>query len=126
MDQARRIDGAAGLFNAVLIGAVAMLVGRMVFTRLPQIDVFGPALSGLYGTLGDVLVALIALFVLMTLFRLRQAWHFGLGGLVAMLFCEPLVAMQVPDLWRILFSDGYASVAMTGPARGFELIAALL
>ncbi|MGR3492159.1 MAG: hypothetical protein ACU0DW_08885 [Shimia sp.] len=126
MDEVRRIDGAAALLNGVLIGAVAMVLGRMIFTRLPDIALLGPSLRGAYGLAGDVMLALVMLFVLLTIFRLRRIWGLGLIGLGAMLFGEPLVAMQLPDLWRMLFSDGYASIAMTGPARGFELLAALL
>lgn len=101
---------------AFLSGITAVLVGRMAYFHLAQVEGLPKAFYDL-GTRGMYLFALVLALVLTVLFHLssRARIQALLLGCVVMHYGEAAVASNAPGMWSQLFSAEYAAeMAETG------------
>ena len=100
---------------AFLSGIIAMLVGRIIFFHLSQMQGMPEAFATL-GTRGVFLAALIVAGFLAAIFHLSTASRMqALAlGCALMHFGEPAAASNAPVLWSELFSPAYVAEVAAG------------
>lgn len=106
---------------AFLCGMSAVLVGRMAYFHLAQIEGLPKAFYDL-GTRGMYLFAFVLALVLILIFHLssRARIQALVVGCVVMHFGEAAVASNAPVVWSQLFSAEYAA-QMAEEGRDFRL-----
>lgn len=106
---------------AFLCGMSAVLVGRIAYFHLAQIDGLPKAFYDL-GARGMYLFAFVLALVLIVIFHLssRARIQALVVGCVVMHFGEAAVASNAPEVWSQLFSADYAA-HMAEEGRDFRV-----
>lgn len=95
---------------AFLAGMTSMLLGRLAYFRLSQIEGLPPAFYDL-GARGMILFALVLAAIMVVMFHLATGRRLRalLVGVVVMHYGEVAVAANAPELWSQMFSPEYAA-----------------
>ncbi|MGR3436856.1 MAG: hypothetical protein ACU0CO_18535 [Shimia sp.] len=112
------------LMLATYMGAVAMVAGRRLYWHIEPGILEGERFTTAFAFTGDVALGLALTFVLLTWLRMRHVLHWvtGYAGLAWVLFGEHWIAVYMPRLYAMLFSESYVTIAMNVPSRGHELV----
>ncbi len=110
---------------AFFAGMSAVLLGRLIYFKLAQMEGLPDAFYDLGGR-GMVLFAFVLAALVMVMFHLftRQRFPALLVGCVVMHFGEAAVASNAPELWANMFSADYAA-ALAEAGKDYRLTPAL-
>lgn len=106
---------------AFLCGMSSVLVGRIAYFHMAQLDGLPPAFYDLGGR-GMVLFSFVLAMILVVIFHLsnRARLQALLVGCVVMQYGEAAVASNAPEFWSQLFSAEYAAT-MAEAGRDYRL-----
>lgn len=106
---------------AFLSGLASVLLGRIIYFRLAELDGLPDAFYDLGGR-GMVLFAIVLAAVLMVAFHLstRQRFPALILGCLIMHYGEAAVASNAPQLWAQIFSADYAA-ALAEEGKDYRL-----
>ena len=103
---------------AILIGAVAMLAGRVAAFQLTlRPDLLPPDYADLILLVADVSIAAVLMIALGWAFRMQGVkLAFFCAGFLAVMMGEALIIRQAPDAFVPLFSENYVAQQMSSAA----------